>query len=89
MYGRPLLIKNPTPQRHPQRVTGIDVGQGNAVTLQKSELVASFVNRSNLLQEWKKTGTCEVKASGVHGPKNAAIMRSRVLALCYRVHVFF
>ena len=36
MYGRPLLIKNPTPQRYPQRVTGIDVGQGNAVTLQKS-----------------------------------------------------
>ena len=36
MHGRPLLIKNPTPPRHPQRVTGIDVGQGNAVTLQKS-----------------------------------------------------
>jgi hypothetical protein len=36
MHGRPLLIKNPTSPRHPQRVTGIDVGQGNAVTLQKS-----------------------------------------------------
>ena len=33
MHGRPLLSKNPTPPRHPQRVTGIDVGQGNAVTL--------------------------------------------------------
>jgi len=30
------LSKNPTPPRHLQRVTGIDVGQGNAVTLQKS-----------------------------------------------------
>ena len=36
MHGRPLLSKNPTPPRHPQRVTGIDVGQGTAVTLQKS-----------------------------------------------------
>src|SRR6266481_3734579 len=36
MHGRRLLSKNPTPPRHPQRVTGIDVGQGNAVTLQKS-----------------------------------------------------
>jgi hypothetical protein len=36
MYGRPLLIDYPPPPNHPQRVTGIDVGQGNPVTLQKS-----------------------------------------------------
>jgi len=40
----------------------------------KVQLVASFVNRSNLLMSWEKTETCEVSASGVYGPKNAAIM---------------
>ena len=39
------------------------------------ELVASFVNRSNLLKSWEKTESCEVSASGVYGPKNAAITR--------------
>ena len=39
------------------------------------ELVASFVNRSNLLKLWEKTETCEVSASGVYGPKNVAITR--------------
>jgi len=37
------------------------------------ELVASFVNRSNLLKLWEKTETCEVSASGAYGPKNVAI----------------
>jgi len=35
---------------------------------------ASFVNRSTLLMSWEKTETCAVSASGVYGPKNAAIM---------------
>ena len=39
------------------------------------ELVASFVNRSNLLKLWKKTDPCTVSASGAYGPKNAAITR--------------
>ena len=30
------MIDYPPPPNHPQRVTGIDVGQGNPVTLQKS-----------------------------------------------------
>jgi len=39
------------------------------------ELVASFVNRSNLLKLWGKTETCEVRASGAYEPNNAAITR--------------
>src|SRR6266446_7318131 len=39
------------------------------------ELVASFVNRSNLLKSWEKTAACEGSASGADGPKNAAITR--------------
>jgi hypothetical protein len=39
------------------------------------ELVASFVNRSNLLKSWEKTATCAVSTSGAHGPKNPAIPR--------------
>ena len=39
------------------------------------ELVASFVNRSNLLKSWEKTDTCVVSTSGAHGPKNTAITR--------------
>ncbi len=39
------------------------------------ELVASFVNRSNLLKSWEKTETCEGNASEAYGPKNAAITR--------------
>ena len=39
------------------------------------ELVASFVNRSNLLKSWEKTETCEGSASGAYGPNNAAITR--------------
>src|SRR4030095_359187 len=39
------------------------------------ELVASFVNRSNLLKSWEKTATCAVSTSGAHGPKNTAITR--------------
>jgi hypothetical protein len=45
-----------------------------AVVFQK-ELVASFVNRWNLLKSWENTETCEVSASGVYEPKNAAITR--------------
>src|SRR5712691_11001199 len=33
------------------------------------ELVASFVNRSNLLKSWEKTETCAGSASGVYEPK--------------------
>jgi hypothetical protein len=39
------------------------------------ELVASFVNRSNLVKSWEKTETCEGRASGTYGQKNAAITR--------------
>src|SRR5438067_5747616 len=34
-----------------------------------------LANRSNLLKLWDKTDTCEVRASGAHGPKNIAITR--------------
>jgi hypothetical protein len=37
------------------------------------ELVASFVNRSNLLKSWEKTETCAGSAYGAYRPKNAAI----------------
>jgi predicted transposase YbfD/YdcC len=47
----------------------------------QKELVASFVNRSNILKLWDKTETCEVKASGAHGPKNIAITRMLTHAL--------
>jgi integrase len=40
-----------------------------------NELIASFVNCSNLLKSWEKTETCEGSASGAYGPKNAAITR--------------
>src|SRR6266568_4117372 len=40
-----------------------------------NELVASFVNCSNLLKSWEKTETCEGNASGAYGPKTAAITR--------------
>jgi hypothetical protein len=39
------------------------------------ELVASFVNRLNLLKLWEKTATGGVSASGAYGPTNAAITR--------------
>ena len=39
------------------------------------ELVASFVNRSNLLKLWENTETGEGSASGVYEPKNVAITR--------------
>src|SRR2546422_11095945 len=45
--------------------------QGNLLI----ELVASFVNRSNLLKSWEKTDPCAVSTSGAHGPKNTAITR--------------
>src|SRR5262249_53804723 len=41
--------------------------------------VASFVQQVTLLKEWEKAGTCEVRVSGVHGPKNAVITRMPVL----------
>jgi hypothetical protein len=37
------------------------------------ELVASFVNRYNLLKSWEKTDTCAISTAGVHGPKNTVI----------------
>ncbi len=40
-----------------------------------NELVASFVNRSNLLKLWEKTDTGRVSASGAYGPKNTASTR--------------
>src|SRR5262249_6984019 len=33
------------------------------------ELVASFAQQVNLLKEGEQAGTCEVRASGAHGPK--------------------
>jgi hypothetical protein len=41
-----------------------------------AELVASLINRSNLLKLWEKTEPGEVSASGVYGPKNVAIPRT-------------
>src|SRR6266702_4097022 len=45
------------------------------------ELVASFVNRSNLLKLWEKTDLCAVSTSGAHGSKNTAITRIPAHAL--------
>jgi len=47
----------------------------------KPELVASFVNRSNLLKLWENTDPCAVSTAGVHGPKNTAITRIPAHAL--------
>jgi hypothetical protein len=46
-----------------------------------NELVASFVNRSNLLKSWEKTDTYAVSTSGAHEPKNIAITRIPAHAL--------
>jgi hypothetical protein len=39
------------------------------------ELVASFVNRSNLLKSWEKTDIYAVSPSRAPGPKNTVITR--------------
>src|SRR2546427_1519594 len=45
------------------------------------ELVASFVNRSNLLKSWENTDTYAISTAGAHGPKNTAITRIPTHAL--------
>jgi len=52
------------------------------------ELVASFVNRSNLLKSWEKTETCAGSASGAYGPNNAAITRIPVPYAATESHHF-
>src|SRR3989442_5120313 len=54
---------------------------GNEEAIRQYELVASFVNRSNLLKSWEKTDPCAVSTSGAHGPKNTAITRIPAHAL--------
>jgi len=46
-----------------------------AQKLSQTDLVASFVNRANLLKSWEKTETCAGSASGAYGPKTAATTR--------------
>ena len=53
-----------------------------------NELVASFVNRSNLLKSWEKTETCAVSAEGVYGPNNAMITRIPALDAATESHHF-
>jgi len=45
------------------------------------ELVAGFVNRSNLLKSWENTDTYAISIAGAHGPKNTAITRIPTHAL--------
>jgi hypothetical protein len=53
------------------------------------ELVASFVNRSNLLKWWEKTDVCEGSAGGVRRPKNAAFTRIPIPSSATECHAFF
>jgi hypothetical protein len=42
------------------RLRGEEPCMGGAITMQAYELVASFVNRSNLLKSWENIDTCAV-----------------------------
>jgi hypothetical protein len=80
MYGVQPSHWMPAPRAAPARRRGLQPGdaQGHAAD---SELVASFANRSNLLKSQEKTDPCEIRTSGVHGPKNTAITRISTPAL--------
>src|SRR5712691_9161720 len=53
----------------------------SSASLSGNELVASFVNLSNLLKSWDKTDIRQVRRSGACGQKNTAITRMLAQAL--------
>src|SRR6266508_3788505 len=56
-------------REHPEGLSPSQIRDQLGTDRDLNEVVASFVNRSNLLKSWEKTETCEGSTSGAYGPK--------------------